>query len=827
MRRTVHNRLWRHWVRYKNIGIGRKCLSVAFFCPVVMSATPPPSLKNVFRDRSREGQDSQHLLGRRQLAAKPTRLADPVGPVDKTLNRVGPGKMADAMVDGAKRLLGGQPRAIIVFANRVATARRIRTLLQDSPSLDVESILLTGRMRSVDREAVTERLRRLELHSSQSEDRALERGIVVVSTQTLEVGADLDFDGLVTECASLDSLRQRFGRLNRMGRDILCQALIFIGEDQAKSRQSRADPVYGTALTETWRWLNKKKDANGDVDFGISAMEMLVSDLDETTIASLNAPTRSAPTMLPAHIDCWAQTAPEPYPSPDVAPFLQGPQKGALDVQVCWRADIDLKRNENLDTVFESLNLCPPSSGEILPVPIRVFRRWLVSDGGKEDCSADVPHVEEEEGDTHVKEKKIGTVDVLNGRRNQSERSVIRWRGRQTRRDDIVSLPEDIHPGDVIVVPTNHPGRWCEIGDLALPSDTELALLDVGDRAHLFARAKPILRLHKNLVSTWPDDAFCEKAMALELLESLEVQYEVEPEEFVRNLRTLLESLATSSLPDEWAWLNKAANALSSEFGSGRAVSRDCHMICKDYLVLVGRRRISDLTGEEDAFCDDDNTTASGIGHSNDNPVGLRAHLYGVEELARRHAEGCGLSDALVEAVSRAGLLHDVGKADPRFQSLLRGGIPFGAMRSLAKSPQMPRTLTAYRRACKAAGFPEGGRHELLSARLAESVPEILPHDKEMRDLVLHLIESHHGHCRPFAPVVIDDAAPQVEFQLCERTLSWFGPTGHERIDSGTADRYWTLTRRYGWWGLAWLEALLRSADWRRSSWEEEHDEEE
>ncbi len=91
-------------------------------------------------------------------------------------------------------------------------------------------------------------------------------------------------------------------------------------------------------------------------------------------------------------------------------------------------------------------------------------------------------------------------------------------------------------------------------------------------------------------------------------------------------------------------------------------------------------------------------------------------------------------------------------------------------------------------------------------------------------DLVLHLVASHHGWCRPFARPVVDPDphVVSVEFQGAQLTSS----SAHElqRFDSAIPERFWKLVRQYGYWGLAWLEATLRLADHRASERESPKD---
>jgi CRISPR-associated endonuclease/helicase Cas3 len=102
-----------------------------------------------------------------------------------------------------------------------------------------------------------------------------------------------------------------------------------------------------------------------------------------------------------------------------------------------------------------------------------------------------------------------------------------------------------------------------------------------------------------------------------------------------------------------------------------------------------------------------------------------------------------------------------------------------------------------------------------------------LPDDPPLRHLLVHLVTSHHGYDRPFAPVVLDPAPPEVaipEWSVRVATEQRLECPLH-RLESGIADRFWSLTRHFRWWGLAYLEAVLRLADQRASQREDKADE--
>jgi len=148
-------------------------------------------------------------------------------------------------------------------------------------------------------------------------------------------------------------------------------------------------------------------------------------------------------------------------------------------------------------------------------------------------------------------------------------------------------------------------------------------------------------------------------------------------------------------------------------------------------LVVKGTRCQPTVPVTASGFSFEDDTAASGTVR-----VPLTTHLEGVAKLACRYTRH--LPWEVAWDIRLAALCHDLGKADPRFQALLYGGNPWAKGPLLAKSGDMPQSGSPYERARRAAGYPQGGRHELLSVRLLESARDLLELAND-RELVLHL----------------------------------------------------------------------------------------
>ena len=203
----------------------------------------------------------------------------------------------------------------------------------------------------------------------------------------------------------------------------------------------------------------------------------------------------------------------------------------------------------------------------------------------------------------------------------------------------------------------------------------------------------------------------------------------------------------------------------------------------------------------------------------------LSVHSNGVECYARRFAAQSGLPPELKEDLALSGYLHDAGKAHPDFKRFLYGGDELAATGpDLAKSAKLPANAREWDELRVRSGLPRGARHEIASLCFAEAHSRFeKAHD---RDLVLWLVGTHHGYGRPFFPAETEWPRKGETFEgdlgdgkllsnpsqsLAELTGQWFELS--ERV-----------TRRYGVWGLARLEAILRLADHRESEKEQDED---
>lgn len=775
------------------------------FAHAFLSATPGAGDAPPFALRDDE-KAAESPLGPRLHARKPVRLVE----IDDRA------ALEKACIEHAMDLLG-RHRTIAVIVNRLASAGLIARQLTETLGTEATVTLLTGRMRPLDRDDVLRELRPAVQTGRERSEESPRR--VIVGTQCIEAGADFDFDAVVTEAASLDSLRQRFGRVDRLGSYREAEGVI------VHDKSAKDDPVYGKAIAETVKWfkeqekerpkkwkdeLKKLKDAakklRGEakaradadiarmarVDFGVLALDVPAGD----ELTRLLAPKPDAPTLLPAYLDLWAQTSPAPSQLPDVSLWLHGPSAGPPDVQVVWRADLTEEALHDVEAATAIVAAVRPSSLEAMSLPFATARAWLANEAALD--------LGDTEGATPDDNDARASADrVASGRR------ALRWRGDESEIVDATTLK----PGHTIVVPASYGGIR---GGCFDASSTD-AVSDRAEQASLFGRAHPVLRLNPLVL----------EPLGLAL-----------PIDDADEARAALGRLASNADWPAWKrlWAQRLAKGRTSFVVPGEP----------SWTVLEAKRvPITDLR----RMLQPEETLEDGVELTTDGDdsfcagraVSLAEHSVDVERFAREYATRCGLGAWLAEHVALAAWVHDIGKADRRFQLMLRGGSEIEYFKDetpWAKSVMPPGAKALRKLAREKSGYPGGGHlhavqsvamlHGCLDA-LAERLKKVDPGREPDLDLVLHLVASHHGECRPFAPALIDESP--VEVSLDGHESARFGKidfaattsnNGLHKLDSPLADRFWGLVTKYGWQELCWLEAILRLADHRASEEEQE-----
>jgi CRISPR-associated endonuclease/helicase Cas3 len=763
------------------------------FASVIMTATPRVHGQVFELDE----QDSLHPVLSRRLAShhnKPILLAvsskeKSIGFVEEVTNRI--------------QEFSQQPgKTILVVVNRINTARYIVEALEKKRSdkkrlLDIQGpVLLTGRSRPVARKETLSNVRGRLVAGRDRASVSSDPSLVVVATQCVEVGADFDADILITEICPMDSLIQRLGRLNRLGELKNPEALIIVSKEFSECTEDTVanDPIYGESALATWRFLvaNASKGESGKLC--IPDLSSLIAKVSELQRVSFCSPAKNAPILLPTHLDAWVQTSPVPVVEPEPALFLHGLERTEIDVQIAWRADLD---PEHCDSWVQILEALPPQPGELLSVPIHRCKAWLQGNTALAATGSDV------EGDIPVDENekiKKSPEDVVIP-------YFILWKGFET--SEPTQDTRQIRPGDTIVLPSISGGcdKW------GWAPDSLDSVLDLADASLCAGGAPAVLRVHHALASTLPEELkpYCKY-----------VPDEDNPKEFFVTQKAVRDLVRQSG---NYQKKITPENLILQTLSHAKRIKVDVHPCGAGLILSCDTLLPVTEIGESAVWQSSEDDSSS---HQRKEIV-LEDHLIHVAETARTVTKSTGLGTIEAESIVEAARLHDVGKADPKFQTLLYNGNPFKAAkgRVLAKSPDFCLGVKARFPQGTDRGYPRGARHELLSLCMADAARAQMPESQADIDLMLHLIASHHGRCRPFAPIFTDRYPVPVSYKTKGIQLEAFSNCVLDGIPisdvaSGIGKRFWLLIERYGWWGLSYLEACLRLADHRASENEED-----
>ena len=679
----------------------------------------------------------------------------------------------DAQLDGvlAERAWGlmrdesgaaARPARTLIYCNSRKVAEKVAEALRKQvgkEAFEAEVILFVGGRRVYEREQAARQLKEHGLIAGS--DSAPKAPVFLVATSAGEVGVDLDADHMVCDLVAWERMVQRLGRVNRRGMG--AARVLVIDQGPPDKKEAGETGIDRQAVRELLEAL--PQDETGGHQAGPAALAGLG---DDPALREASTPATLHPALTRPLVDAWAMTSlTEHTGRPEVGPWLRGWVDEKPQTTVVWRRFLPVRFegtsagtrilkpvNSEIEEFFEA---APPQGAELLETETWQVVEWL-----KKRARGHL---------NKLAKGKAGKRVPSDGETGENgDASVVEAEGS--------ALLPPLNPDSPIAFLLDGNGKLegtLSFEDAAGTKVEELIRRLAGRKLMVDARLNgldhglldaghdaPVLTIEDH----WGKSEVREDALQIESsaddLPAMRIRVLSDgARSRLADERKLHEDGGRS--PDPWHE-TLAVPLQQSPDGDSTAV----------WLV------VEKLRGAET----DEEARAMAPIHQT-----LHEHQTQVGSEAARIATALDLAEEDRAMLVAAALHHDDGKRASRWQRAFnakREGGPYAK----TPGPLNRKVLNGY-------------RHEFQSMLDAEETGlDGLDRSDPRFDLALHLIAAHHGRARPVIGIEGCDSLP---------------PTAAAHRAHEVALRFARLQRRWGPWGLAWWEALLRAADQRAS----------
>lgn len=649
--------------------------------------------------------------------------------------------------------------SVLVFGATVNLVKKIKNELVQTHAVEENQVkVMVGGMRGFERDDLVndEVFRQF---NPKREREKQNKSYFLIATSCAEVGVNLDADFAVCDVTSADSFIQRLGRVNRFGNG--SAKVTIVHPENLENLERVSDEAKAT-----FQELRRHENLNA------SPLELRRIEFDEKTCFP---PKPVSPPLDKAKIDDWSMTSlkQKEFRRPLVSYWLRGVTvDDSTETSLCWRADfnhiVEAAKFSEKDTEKERRK---NQSIE------KKLRRNLIA-------SVKTVRVKSRECARETTGRaKEAIISIAEKSSNQRQRVVIISPANEYEVCFLQDLKDDADLYKRLIFSTViFP---CEVGGLdkdgiadgsAESSFVEDKVEAIGKKFVCEGEKKNVENESLEIKPEWLRIIMTKSgdSVSIECLTQKENQFR---EQSYPNFKSAINAICKS----ENRKCVKTIDLTSASNDDEEEIKQEIQMA---YLIAK-KSPDAVLPNAADDDQNDDEDEASSIGYDKDK-IPVELHNQHVSEFAKDIAEKLHLDRDLVKALELAGANHDKGKARECWQKAV-GNFEFPEKTPLAKSNQ---NWFGHK-------YNNYYRHEFGSLIEAEENEEIKNHSR--RDLILHLIAAHHGYARPHFPErAFDRENPKgANFEVAERAML----------------RFANLQIEYGWWQLAYLEAILKAAD--------------